>query len=101
MDEEGQTRLRWTPYTFKEARDAARLGSAPYFPIAHVDGEVPERTTEGLTHWVVPVNNVTIEVFNDCVNLAEAGGVPPWSRLHAYQPTPQLLRNWRTTRLIH
>jgi len=91
-DEEGNP-LEVLPYTYEDAEAAANLGSAPSFPVVHEEGEAPERTAEGATHQLVPVNNVTIDVFNDCITLAQAEGVPS---NHVYLPI-DLTRNYLAT----
>jgi hypothetical protein len=82
-DDEGNPLPTPTPYTFREAHDAASLGSAPYFPIVHEDGEIPLRQEEGVTHWIIPVNNVDMHVFDVAIQLAEQTGTP---RCHIYMP---------------
>jgi hypothetical protein len=74
-DEEGNA-LEVTPYLIREALDAASLGSAPYFPIVHLDGFVPERIEEGATHWIVPLNNVGGIIDSAVMPVAQAEGTP-------------------------
>jgi len=78
-DEEGNP-LVVTPHTIREALDAATLGSAPYFPIMHVDGEIPLRSAgeDGIfeeTHWIISLNNVGGIIDSAVMPVAQAEGV--------------------------
>jgi len=76
-DEEGNP-LEVTPYTIREAHDAASLGSAPYFHIQHFKTVPPKRevAVTSATHWIIPLNNVGGIIDMAVMPVAEAEGAP-------------------------
>lgn len=76
-DEEGNP-LEVTPYTIREAVDAAALGSAPYFSIQHFKTVPPKRgvSVNSITHWILPLNNVGGIIDMAVMPISQAENIP-------------------------
>ena len=63
------------PYTLKTAFHAMKSRAGKAFPIVVAAGVPPVRTEVGVTHWILPLNNVGGSTDKLLIEMAKAEGV--------------------------